>query len=594
MEEWEYIERHKDLYKDVMTEDHQILNYVKLETENVHLNDIILNLTLEIIYRLTGENYEVVKSVSGEQITTTSCPNGSSHLVTSETYNKPQWRPISLLLESFPITVPPPKCLMTKRNVEKILEVANKMIELLTGEVPIRCQDVTVYFSMEEWKYLEGHKDLYKDVMTENRQMSTLLDVYKVHNTSEGLVNLSPDRSLEDLKQYSPNLSSRICPRSMNSSDPAKTSDLSEDHPSFHSASEDPSDSEESSSGTSPTVRHRDKKIFRCSECDKCYTSKEHVIRHQAVHTGLLPHTCSECGKSFGEKAVLIQHLRVHTEERPFSCPECGQGYKQRAHLTSHLTVHSSEKLFSCSECGKCFKRKDSLTVHQRNHTGKKQHTCTECGKSFTRRGILIKHQRTHTDDRPFCCTECGKLFKQKFCLDQHWKIHIHDFSCSVCKLMFKTRLELTKHYGKNCSKKVFPCSECEKFFGSKSHLVTHLRVHTGEKPFSCSECEKCFKEKGALSNHLRLHNGKTFSCSECGKKFTTKRYLVIHQRIHTGEPTYTCTECGKAFRCKSYLFQHQRLHTGETFACSDCEKVFIKKSLLAQHQRIHTGKKTL
>ncbi|KAM5182188.1 gastrula zinc finger protein XlCGF66.1-like [Mantella aurantiaca] len=106
-----------------------------MEEDQSHMTERILNLNLEIIYLLTGESYPLVKS--GDQVT---------------------------------IMVPPPHSLKHERNnTKKILEVIQKMIGVLTGEVPIRCQDVTVYFSMEEWEYLEGHKDLYKDVMMDNQ-----------------------------------------------------------------------------------------------------------------------------------------------------------------------------------------------------------------------------------------------------------------------------------------------------------------------------------------------------------------------------------------------------------------------------------------
>ncbi|KAM4035092.1 uncharacterized protein ACNLHF_021776 [Anomaloglossus baeobatrachus] len=114
----------------------------------------ILHLTLEILFRLTGEDYTVVKKTSSER-----CQDPVSE----------GWgRPLS------PITGPPlHPPIHEDINDQKILELTYKMIELLTGEVPIRCQDIAVYFSMEEWEYLEGHKDLYKDVMMEVPQPLT-------------------------------------------------------------------------------------------------------------------------------------------------------------------------------------------------------------------------------------------------------------------------------------------------------------------------------------------------------------------------------------------------------------------------------------
>ncbi|XP_073417800.1 gastrula zinc finger protein XlCGF66.1-like [Dendrobates tinctorius] len=131
------------LYKRILLSDP-----TRMERDRDKMAERILHLTLEILFRLTGEDYTVVKKTSSERC----------QAPVSEGWG----RPLS------PITGPPPHPLIHEDiNEQKILELTYKMIELLTGEVPIRCQDVTVYFSMEEWEYLEGHKDLYKDVMME-------------------------------------------------------------------------------------------------------------------------------------------------------------------------------------------------------------------------------------------------------------------------------------------------------------------------------------------------------------------------------------------------------------------------------------------
>ncbi|XP_075689408.1 uncharacterized protein LOC142657829 [Rhinoderma darwinii] len=129
----------------------------------------ILDFTLEIIYLLSGEDYTIVKKTSGD------CTTPIIHLHESGGWSSSR----------SPITEPPLHSQIHEKNNKKILELIYKITELLTGEVPIRCQDVTVYFSMEEWEYLEGRKDLYEEVM---------MEIYRPRTSQDGSSRRNPPK----------------------------------------------------------------------------------------------------------------------------------------------------------------------------------------------------------------------------------------------------------------------------------------------------------------------------------------------------------------------------------------------------------------
>ncbi|XP_077322604.1 uncharacterized protein LOC143956270 [Lithobates pipiens] len=543
------------------------------ETDRGHVTERIIRLSLEIIYLLTGEDYGPIKK---------------------------------------PSDPPPPSLTAERKNDKKILEVTQKIIELLTGEVPIRCQDVTVYFSMEEWEYLEGHKDFYKDVMMKNRPPLTSPDLLPATETSEDveahmLENPNNDETLKlpehggsshivsdiasrEEKRFVENGSSTspgsiVCPATNIKEEPPEDDDviITKILISTEQGARDCSFNKEQNKSVVREGRDLNKRHNGGLKSSKTHNgSSIHSVRvskHQLTHTESQAFICSVCSKCFFTESDLSDHMESHfnaktaydvpydpdsvlysrlVQNQPFRCHYCGENFAGKLELTTHQLVHFKNP-YTCAECGRNFLSKSGLVTHQKTHS--KQFDCPTCGKSFLSKANLLLHQEVHLNSKPDVVPDTEVSFNG-------------DSNIIVCQI-----------------DDLFSCTECGEFFDSKDSLLQHQQSHVSANSYVCPECGKVFNRKSSLSLHHKvIHQGNVlYACPDCGKGFSCHSELARHIRVHTGEQPYSCAECGKCFSFKSALVRHQRIHSGNRpYVCSVCRKGFSCNSALQRHQSVH------
>jgi len=190
---------------------------------------------------------------------------------------------------------------------------------------------------------------------------------------------------------------------------------------------------------------HTGERPFKCVYCDKTYTRKDHVMRHQrATHTGAGNHGLqmkvkgqSQCQSRDDQKSQVERTMRtrrskcnqdkvvktngdgirtlVHLQVR--SVRKCREGKKTS--IKTRIAQEDQPKLSVISSPRKS-KRKSRpvnpqppavLNVPKKKVTKGRGVPCKYCGKYFPAMSNLVSHERVHTGERPFPCRYCPRKF---------------------------------------------------------------------------------------------------------------------------------------------------------------------------------------
>ncbi|XP_068111871.1 zinc finger protein 420-like [Hyperolius riggenbachi] len=528
-------------------ENHQ--DFQRMDKEKSQITEKILSLVLDILYLLIEEDYIIVKESGGhvKYCSTTQRPTGESSPHSQGTNN------------------------------QKILEVTNKIIELLAGE---------------EWEYVQDHNELEKGL--------DVVDVFK--KNQQPLVQAMPSASRTESKPF---IQSSI-PLYIRKDRGIIT--VSPQDASYELLPED----------SKPTVITATASPSEGVKLPEIYI---HIPTDQLDYVPVPNNCTSYIPESFpsrdmckpvgcgGETAASPAGCKqVHTDFSPVKIKEESRDWKQEGFGTQlkqekrqHLSRRSESNVASYTN--RVIGADDILESYSSGHLKPEPDLCVE--EQLTRSGIASPSYYSQLPENPDFHSE--ENFPYSSGVHDGGNLQGQYMSCSIKKEPEDVEINEDTYREEEeeeeeTNEAMSPASSFQRTHAEELSYEYYLSQSSNaqpdmdnpEKPFSCSECGKCFKYSNLLMHHAKSHQKKPLICCDCGKQYSCKTEFEIHVRIHTGEKPFVCSECGKGFRRKSHMLRHRRIHGDkQLFPCPECAKCFHRLDVLNQHRKIHRANRS-